>query len=263
MSKRDLNLHIAVPSGGSWSARFGLSMIFMTAFLTNPIPGYRTQTFSVHNKRGSILPNMRQWLLMDALREGATHLLFIDSDQIFPKYTAHQLLYHDKPVVACNVATKQIPSSTTARLYDPEKPEGVPLYTRPGDEGLVQVWRAGTGVMMIDLSIFERMSMKRHRHFFPQEWKDERDSYQGEDWGFCQILEEAGVPIYVDQDLSLQIGHEGVLEYKHDLVPTEEQRRLYGEEEGQGQEEGVLSDAALRREEEESVLQAGYIPATV
>lgn len=247
MSQRDLKLMIAVPSTSIWSARFGLSLVFMTAFLTNPVPGFRTQTFSVHNKRGSILQNMRQWLLMEALKEGYSHLLFLDSDQIFPKFTAHQLLYWDKPVVACNVATKQIPSSSTARLKSASKLEGVPLYTRPGDEGLVQVWRAGTGVMMIDLEIFQRQSLKRYKHFFPQEWKEERQSYEGEDWGFCRILEEAGIPIYIDQDLSQHIGHEGVLEYGHDLVVEVPD----GQEKEEGK--GVL-DAAVCGEEAEPVL---------
>jgi hypothetical protein len=49
-------------------------------------------------------------------------------------------------------------------------------------------------------------------------YKPEVDAYQGEDWNMCEALEKAGVPIYVDHDLSKRIGHVGTFKYTHEVV---------------------------------------------
>ena len=46
----------------------------------------------------------------------------------------------------------------------------------------------------------------------------EADTYQGEDWSFCQACEEKGVPLYIDHDVSKVIGHVGNYEFTHDVV---------------------------------------------
>jgi len=165
---------------------------------------------------------MRQDMVSTALKNDATHLLFIDSDQTFPRDTAHRLLAHKKQVVACNIATKMIPSTPTARFKGATR-AGVPVYTTAASPPLEQVWRVGTGIMMIDLNIFKRDKLKRPP-WFTQHWNEDLNSYVGEDWAFCEAMEKAGVKIYIDNALSMEIGHVGTLEYRHDLVvPIEDQ----------------------------------------
>lgn len=225
---RDIRLMIAIPSGGSWQADFAMSMIFMTNFLASrgSVRG-RQINFRVHNKRGSILATMRQSLVQQAIDGGCTHLLFIDSDQVFPADTFHRLMWHERHVVACNVATKMLPSTSTARLAD-----NVPLITTLDTKKLTQVWRVGTGIMLLDLNLFKREGMTAP--WFDQRWNE--DHYVGEDWGFCEKLEAAGVKIYVDQELSQEIGHIGNLTYTHDLVEM-------GDGIGSGSEEEPLVQA--------------------
>ena len=206
-------LIIAIPSGQEWSADFGMALVFMTNYLASKpeINGKVTQ-MRVHNKRGSILPNMRQKLVEQALEGGATHLLFLDSDQTFPADLVHRLMEHKKLVVAANIATKSFPANFTAR-----KEGNVQVYTGPDSHGLERVWRVGTGVMLLDLRLFKRDGMQERPWFSPH-WNEETQDYVGEDWAFCERLEAAGVPIYIDHDVSREIGHVGKFEYTYDLV---------------------------------------------
>jgi len=46
----------------------------------------------------------------------------------------------------------------------------------------------------------------------------ELDDYQGEDWSLCNALHELGFKIWIDHDLSKEVGHLGEFEYTHDVV---------------------------------------------
>ena len=210
---KKVRLVIAVPSQQTWDADFGMDLVFMMNYLTSH-PEFDTgavEGFRLHNKRGSILANMREWLIQEAIKGEATHLLFIDSDQTFPRDLFHRLVNRGKKVVAANITTKSLPPSTTARVSD-----GVPLITGEHDTDLVKVWRVGTGIMLIDLNVFKREGMAGP--WFNQRWNEGQNAYVGEDWAFCEKLEQAGVGIYVDQDVSRQVGHIGRLTYGHDMV---------------------------------------------
>jgi hypothetical protein len=179
-----------------------------------PLPSFTKTKLKVINKRTSILPKGRQEMVQDALKMKCTHLLFIDTDQTFPSDTAHRLIKHGKNIVGCNVATKTIPSSPTARLASEEWSGGTPLYTDPDSEGSVEVWRVGTGVMLLNLNLFEDLPLP----WFPIKWEESIKDFRGEDWCFCEIASAAGHKIWVDQDLSKEIGHVGNFTYTHDVV---------------------------------------------
>ncbi len=218
---KKLKLFIAVPSTHIWEATFGMSLVFMTNHLAaHPIEGFRDIEYQIFNKRGSLLANMRQWLLERAIKEGYTHLLFVDSDQTFPPDLVHRLISHDKQVVACNIATKKMPPDPTARQHSLSKIGGELVYSHD-QTGLEQVWRVGTGIMLIDLNLFKRKGMEPP--WFNQRWNEGLNSYVGEDWGFCEKLQKAGVKIFVDHDLSVEVGHIGPLNYGHDMIAMHRQ----------------------------------------
>ena len=205
---------IGCPSGSDWKADFGMHLMQMVAYTcVNANKDFDVQ-FGIDNPKGSILSKSRNVIVQRALEMGASHILFIDTDMTFPAQTLEMLLAHEKPVVACNCATKSIPANPTARLFDYQKVAGPPLYTTPKTNDLTEVWRVGTGVMLIDTSVFELVDAP----YFEILWKEEINDYQGEDWTFCEKLEKAGIPIYVDQHLSQAIGHIGTYTYSHDII---------------------------------------------
>jgi hypothetical protein len=165
--------------------------------------------------RGSILANSRQEIFTTALEEGATHVLFLDSDQMFPPYTFQRLFSRGKKVIGANIATKCIPAFPTARAKG-EEVQGIPVYTAEGDEGVEQVWRLGTGVLLVDMSIFSKVEWPIP--VFEQPWVGELKSFRGEDWGFMDWLDKRNIPVYVDHKLSKDIGHIGDFVYTYQAM---------------------------------------------
>lgn len=209
-----LKLLIAVPSGIHWFADFATCMISLTGYLAmKPVPGYSGVEFKVMNIKGSILPKSRLQALKAAKQWDATHLLFVDSDHTFPSDMVHQLLAHRRDVVAANCVTKSIPALPTARARGHDL-QGDIVYSDVGRTEIQSVWRVGTGVMLLA----KRAYMQIPHSAFAMPYKEEADTYQGEDWTLCEALERAGVPIYVDHKVSQQVGHVGIFNYTHEFV---------------------------------------------
>lgn len=207
---------VGIPSLGDWKAEFGMSVAGLIAQSATPLrDGRRIDALRLWNAKGSILPRSRTTLVQQAREMNASHILFLDSDMVFPPRALHQLLQWDKSVVACNCPTKMLPSTSTARLPPtPEKRTGVPLYSTPDSVGLKKVWRVGTGIMLIKTKVFDNLPQP----WFPIQWDETLKDYRGEDWAFCDALDRAGIPIYVDEGLSRAIGHVGDLRFEHKHV---------------------------------------------
>lgn len=211
---RDVKVSICTPSGETWDRKYGISLVNLVVYSFGRCPrGLSSLELSISNSVGSILPQSRTRLVQDALARKATHVLFIDSDQTFPPDTLHRLLSWEVPVVACNVATKRFPSIPTARRKSDVIASGEVVYTREGQSGLEKVWRVGAGVMLVESWVFGLMKQP----WFPIRWSDERNDFDGEDWCFVEQLEEKGLSVRIDQGLSWEIGHRGVMEYTHEL----------------------------------------------
>ncbi len=151
----------------------------------------------------------------DALMQDCTHALFLDTDQIFPMDTAHRLLKWKKSIVACNVPLKVMPSFPTARARS-DSPFGSPIFSPNSSVGLEKVWRVGAGVMMIDLAILEKIE----KPWFEIRYSDKHAQFVGEDWYFVKKVEDVGFDVFVDHELSRQIGHVGQFQYTHAHIPA-------------------------------------------
>jgi len=97
------------------------------------------------------------------------------------------------------------------------------VYTYPYDKGLRRVWRVGMGVMLLNMQIFEVVK----KPWFGMKWvrgaEGDSDEYLvGEDWWFCERVEEAGLRIYIDQDLSNEVRHwSGETGFGHEMCLAE------------------------------------------
>lgn len=195
---------IGVLTTGSVPTLFMTSMLDMVCWLKHD-----KVDSDVHTVNGSLITKSRNICAQKAVDEGFTHLLFIDSDQVFPPTTPNQLFSHRLPIVACNIATKVIPPQRTACLRPKDgkthKDARVPMRTA----GLEKIWRVGCGVMMIETEVFHRIP----KPWFHFGW-DDQNGITGEDWYFLQKTEEAGIPLYCDHDLSARVGHLGSFNYR-------------------------------------------------
>lgn len=211
------SVFIGIPSGSEWKADFGMSLAGLMASTGRPLAdGGHIERVQLWNTKGSILTRSRATLVKKALELECSHLLFLDSDMTFPAWTLHQLLKHNKAVVAANCPTKTLPSCPTARL-DNETGSGKLVYSDAAAVGLEKVWRVGTGVMLIQTKVFQDVP----KPWFAITYNPESDDDVGEDWHFCKLLEAAGIPIWIDHTLSKHIGHVGSYTYTHDDVALE------------------------------------------
>ena len=211
---KKLKVAVGIPSGQSWNAKFGVCLVNMVSHFANTrVPGFDAQALQVINARSSILSLNRMNIVKQARELQADYILFLDTDHTFPKELLHRLLSHRLEIVAANCVTKTIPASPTARSKSAD-PKGDVVFTDPGNHGVEQVWRVGTGVMLVQAKIFEKLGSG----CWEMKYLPEAETYQGEDWSFCAACEQAGIPIYVDHSASQHVGHEGMMEYTHDYV---------------------------------------------
>ncbi len=196
---------IGVPSTGTWTEPFARSMLNLIAWL-----GKDGIEYDVFSTCGSLIAKMRNNVVKHALERGFTHVLFVDTDQTFPYSVVNWLLTHRLPIVAANIATKIIPPQQTACVRPRHKNEP-PRMARKLQQttGVEKCWRVGTGVMLIETGCFERT---KYPWFFLR--MDESGDMIGEDWYFVERCEEAGIPCYVDHDLSAQVSHVGQFGYR-------------------------------------------------
>lgn len=145
------------------------------------------------------IASSRMWLVHEARKRNATHLLFVDSDMLFPPSALKQLLGHNKDIIGVEYNKRKFPLETvTAYLPDVEKSETEPF----------KVSIAGTGLMLIKLSVFD--DPKLDKNWFSFGRNAEGQNVIGEDGWFCLNARNAGYDIFVDPSIKvLHLGEYG------------------------------------------------------
>ncbi len=166
---------------------------------------------SLKISQGTLIANQRAELSLDAMREDCSHVLFIDSDMRFPQDMIGRLLKHDLDIVATNCARRRMPTGPTAQIYK-ENGDRELVWTMPESTGLQEIGSVGMGVMLIKKRVFAKLS----EPWFETPWRHDKRGYIGEDVFFCNKARDAGFKIWIDHDVSKEIGHIGTFEFKHD-----------------------------------------------
>ena len=154
---------------------------------------------------GSRLHEMRNELVTQAVKDGCTHVMFIDNDMAFPCWAIPFLLNYDLPIIGANCATKTFPSKPTARSHELKE-----IYTKPSDDGPQQVLQVGTAFLLINTDVFFDMGMP----YFDQPYLPEKNYSIGEDVYFCRMAMERGnTPTFICHTVSKEIKHIGEFYY--------------------------------------------------
>lgn len=199
-------LAVCVPSGDEWKAGMGMSLALLAVeFARQRIPGYERQQFAIANVRTSLLAQSRHSLVERALIGfQATHILFVDSDQVFPADAVHKLAKHGKMIIGANIVTRKLPMLPCATGMDFQK-----LWTRPESTGLQEVVSCGTGLLLVNTKVFAEIDIP----WFETYYVKDSNVYVGEDVDFCNKARKAGFRIWIDHDLSKEIDHVGEFLY--------------------------------------------------
>ncbi len=203
-------LHVGIPSSGFCRTQFAVSLAGLVGyFATNKVhPDVQEQSMCVVNIESSCIPDNRERLVMNALQQSATHILFIDDDMSFDVEALMLLIGHNVPIVGCNYPFRSPHGGFTALCMDQQ----TRLVTAADSSGLVEVNYSGFGFCLIDLEVFKRVPQP----WFQVYWHPEMQRYSTEDQPFAEKCRQAGYRWFVSQDASKRLKHIGLYEYRWD-----------------------------------------------
>jgi GT2 family glycosyltransferase len=150
------------------------------------------------------IEDVRNELCRKALESGYTHLLMMDTDQVYQPDTISRLLANRHLPVVCGKVHRRYPP------FDPilyRWNEDRTRYLHVDDEewigksGLVNVDATGCGCFLLDVEVLLNLEYP----WFKQEVVEETDEYKvtGEDVYFWSKMRSAGYPIHVDLDVKI------------------------------------------------------------
>lgn len=197
---KKIKVCVAVPTKDTMHSHFAYCLQDLVKY--NSIAGIDT---FVEFNMGTLIGNQRERLATTAIEYGATHIMWLDSDMMFPKDVVQKLLSHQVPFVACNYSTRALPFKSVAytEIYNWSS------MIEKDATGLVLVEGVGFGCVLTETSIF----LPSRKPWFPITYNPKTDDYLGEDMNFCLKVSEMGFPMFVDADLSKQIYHLGTAAY--------------------------------------------------
>lgn len=166
----------------------------------------------VSQTRGSIICASRNMMVSQAINSasGFSHLLFLDSDMIFPYDTLERLLKHDKPIVGGSYCMRREPRAMTHR--DGEFKSYLPtIGDYPND--IFPVLSMGMGCILIRAEVFDQLRAIDPLGPFFQITYHGGDHHTGEDVNFFQKVNRAGIPVFCDLRLTNEIRHTGTYDY--------------------------------------------------
>lgn len=187
MNITNIKLGIGIPHNFPY-----VPMAFFDSFMMMEKPPFVYLRSSSAN-----IEDMRNEIVKSALSEGCSHLIMMDTDQIYHAETITRLLSHRLPIVGCLVYRRYPPFDPLMFRGTRHKYMNVDEW---GKDELVKVDATGTGCLLIDMKVFQAL---------PQPWfkriEDEDEGVTGEDFYFCGEARDAGFDIYVDT--SIPCGH--------------------------------------------------------
>lgn len=204
----ELKLAICIPSRDTWKADFGLSLVMATIAFCEMTKFMDNQNVAIRfcHTKGSHLAGNRNELVKQAIDTNCSHILWLDDDHQFPMETVYKLWKRDLDIVGANCATKSFPSMPTARIGLDR------VHTTEKSEGLQEVTRLGTGVLMVKTDVYKNISFP---YFACPEDPEFEGNPMGEDVYFIKKAVAQGYKVFVDHDVSKNVDHIGDFAYNH------------------------------------------------
>lgn len=148
---------------------------------------------------GCEIASSRNRLAQMAIDKGATHLLFVDYDMVFPPVTIRKLLDHDKDIVGAAYNYRNEPPKPPKSTAVPEGVEGtVDPASLPKEPFKCE--SLGTGLLLIKTDVFKKMKQP----FFMWGFNKQGELQYGEDTFFCQMAKRAGFDVWADPTLEVK-----------------------------------------------------------
>lgn len=188
---------LCIPSDDMVHAPFAISLAALCRHTPDDIK------LSIFNQRQALVCDSRNRLAGRALEAGCDWLMWLDSDVTFPADTLLRLLGHGVAMVGAEYARRAPPlDRSTGTVHSSW------IGDRP-PAGLTPMWVMPLGCMLTHRDLFAHLVA-------PPWFKVEHrpmGGVIGEDAYFCRQL-PAGLGVWRDDALSLEVGHIGTHEFR-------------------------------------------------
>lgn len=181
---------IGIPSGPHVHAEFMECVAGMAYRI-----GLHGAALNIANIRSSLVAVNRNEIVKAAREQGSEFVLMADADMTFPPDALHRLLAHGKDVVGVTYRKRLPPHDLICQPLGPQQ-------TFTG--GCIEVEGLGAGLLLIRTAVFDGLARPYFQHPVVVEGEP---SLMGEDCHFCKEVRKAGFGIWLDVDLSRQVGH--------------------------------------------------------
>jgi hypothetical protein len=142
----------------------------------------------------------RIYCVSQARKNESDYIFFVDDDMTMPSETLQALLAHGKEVVGANYYSRTLPLQTVIGFL-PSDEITTEAPVMPTE--LFKVRYAGTGCMLIDLKVFDKIE----KPWFYIDTFEFGMTKMSDDVWFCSQCEKAGIDIWCDPQI--QVGHLG------------------------------------------------------
>ena len=194
---------LCCPTGEDVRTAFAVSLFetlqYTVAHADDSIEWVKLNAFAT-----SMLPWSRHELARISLAQGATHLLWIDSDMQFPADMILRWAKRDEPIIGINAMSRRPPYNCTAQNEAMQH-----IVTSPDSTGFEKVGRTGFGIIWVAAEVFRAVPQP----WFNFQWLEDRQCYRGEDYFFLEAAKRAGYGVVIDHDISKKVVHIGQFGY--------------------------------------------------
>lgn len=206
METKTPRIAVCIASTGHCKTQFAISLSSLMAYFSAKKlgPEYPDQEIGQFLVESSGLAHNQHQLVLRAKEWGATHIFWVEDDMQFPHDSLHRLFGRRLPWVGANYPMRMGPPfEFTALALNKER-----VFTGPKSTGVEEVLYTGYGVTLMDMDIFTHVQAP----WFEMAWLGE-GNYATTDSYLARKVREQGISIYVDHDLSQQVGHVGLHVY--------------------------------------------------
>lgn len=165
----------------------------------------RREQDEIQFTNGSLVYNSRTFLVNYALANGFTHIMWIDSDMVFPSDTLYRLFKHGLDIVTCICYGRTDNHSPCAymNVTRGDKTHSgclTPIEISDTMPELIEVDGCGAAMMLVKTDVYKKVGKRFHEWYEPK-WN------LGEDLSFTERVKECGYKIWCDT--TIEIGHIG------------------------------------------------------
>lgn len=234
-----IRVFVACPSGTMVHADFAMALAAMANHTTSV-----NLRIALNNTKGAEIAHSRNIQIAQAEQMGATHIVFIDSDMVFPQITIQRFIdvmldtasgEQELPpvkILGATVPKRRFPYHQVAKDL-----EGKRLSIQPNEQrGVTEISEIGTGLLMFDMEVFKELEQPYCSPYYRDGKNGKADLMDrvSEDLSLIYKLKDKGHKIFCDIPLSKDTKHIGDVQFDNTsedfFADAIELRRQKGEE---------------------------------